>query len=149
MAGFALAAGIADKNPPPQASPTPASLTASPLEVTATLPTPHAVAAAPVCWSTTDSGSSTEFLLKSMYTNSCAFVSRNCNGVTCRFTSNCCAASTWIRVNQGDWERLRDSGMLSGLRYQMIPWNGTSYSVIFKRLNGPVIEVITPGEFLP
>ncbi|WP_052350933.1 hypothetical protein [Myxococcus stipitatus] len=148
MAGFALAAGLADQNPPPEASPAPASLTASPQEVSTTLPTPQA-AQIPICWSMTDSGSSSELLLKSMYTNSCAFVSRNCNGVTCRFTSNCCAASTWVRVNQADWERLRDSGKLSGLRYQMIPWNGTSYSVIHKRLNGPVIELITPGEFLP
>lgn len=142
LAGFALAAGIGEKTPQPQAMPT---STSAPTQ----LDTPHPEGAAQSCRSITDEGSSTELLLKSMYTLDCAFESRNCNGVTCRFTSNCCAPSAWVRVNQGDWNQLRDQGKLSGLRYQMIPWSGSTYSVLYKRINGSSIELITPGEFLP
>ncbi|MBU8900691.1 hypothetical protein DRW03_34875 [Corallococcus sp. H22C18031201] len=85
-----------------------------------------------------------------MYTDECTFESRNdCDAAFCAYHLNCCGPSAWVRVNQSDWDRLRDQGKLDGIRYQQLFWSGESYTVQFKKMVGTAPALITSGQFLP
>ncbi|MCP3063599.1 hypothetical protein LXT21_32970 [Myxococcus sp. K38C18041901] len=95
-------------------------------------------------------GAADSVLVANMYLSNCAFISRSNSGFPERkYTFNCCASSAVIRVNQTDWNNLRNQGKLDGLRYQQIFWDGNSYSVSHKRMKGSGPEEISTQQYLP
>ncbi|KAK9720407.1 hypothetical protein K7432_004158 [Basidiobolus ranarum] len=102
---------------------------------------------APDCIKTINAGAAT--VLNAIYEQECALITFSSGVITRDYKYNCCGASTWIRINGADWEKLREAGKLDGLRYQHVTSKDNTYSINFRKMSGKTPGNISPEEFLP
>ncbi|KAK9659833.1 hypothetical protein K7432_018430, partial [Basidiobolus ranarum] len=102
---------------------------------------------APDCIKTVNAGAAT--VLNAIYEQECALITFSSGVITRDYKYNCCGASTWIRINGADWEKLREAGNLDGLRYQRVTSKDNTYSIDFRKMSGKTPGSISPEEFLP
>lgn len=55
-----------------------------------------------------------------IYEQGCALITFSDGFITRDYKYNCCGGSTWIRINNDDWENIRKESHLNGLRYQVV-----------------------------
>lgn len=101
----------------------------------------------PDCIKTVNAGAAT--VLNQMYEQNCALITFSDGVITRDYKFNCCGGSTWIRINNNDWNKISKEGHLNGLRYQLINKNENSYSINFRKMNDKTPGNISPEEFLP
>ncbi|KAK9701676.1 hypothetical protein K7432_011607 [Basidiobolus ranarum] len=94
-----------------------------------------------------DAGAAT--VLNAIYEQECALITFSSGVITRDYKYSCCGASTWIRVNLVDWEKLREAEKLDGFRYQLVTFKDNTYSINFRKMNGKTPGNISPEEFLP
>lgn len=101
----------------------------------------------PDCIKTVNAGAAT--VLNQMYEQECALITFSDGVITRDYKFNCCGGSTWVRINNNDWNKISKEGHLNGLRYQLINKNENSYSIKFRKMNDKTPANISPEEFLP
>jgi hypothetical protein len=104
-------------------------------------------AAEPSCIETINSGAAT--VLNALYEQQCALINFSGGVITRDYKYNCCGGSTWIRINNNDWESLRKENHLNGLRYQTVSKEGDTYKIGFRKMTGQTPGDIAPEAFLP
>ena len=75
----------------------------------------------PDCIKTVNAGAAT--VLNQMYEQECALITFSDGVITRDYKFNCCGGSTWVRINNNDWNKISKEGNLNGLRYQLINKN--------------------------
>ncbi|EAU67452.1 hypothetical protein [Stigmatella aurantiaca] len=97
------------------------------------------------CIKTMNQGAATVAL--GLYEQSCPTISFSSGVITKDVKYNCCGSAPTIRVNGGDWEKLRTAGKLDGLRYQVLSNSNSTYTLTFRKMVNDTPTTINAEDF--